>query len=103
MIVGFLVLLIAGIACLTTGLLVWKKEKITMIHSYHYPFVKAEDQKAYTTGIGKGVCWIGAGCILVGLMNLITGSGYGWFLFALGFTVGWILIVLTQRRYNGGL
>jgi len=103
MIVTFLVLLIAGIACLTTGLLVWKKERITLIHSYHYPFVKDEDKKAYTAGIGKAVYLMGVGCILAGFVNLITGSEYGWLLFAIGFLGGWILILLTQHKYNRGI
>lgn len=103
MIVTFLVLLVAGIACLTTGLLVWKKEKITLIHSYHYSFVKAEDQKAYTAGIGKGVCLIGAGSLLGGFLTLLTNSEAGWLLFGVGFLWAWVLILLTQRKYNRGL
>lgn len=103
MIVGFLILLVAGIACLVTGWLVWKKEKITLIHAYHYPFVKEENKKAYTAGIGKGVCIIGAGSVLAAAVNLATGSGFGWYLFALGFVAGWVMILWAQRKYNGGL
>lgn len=42
------VLLAAGILFLILGWLIWKKEKITLLHDYHYAKVKPEDRKAYT-------------------------------------------------------
>lgn len=44
-----------GLLFLIIGLLIWKKQKITFIHSYHYPNVTKENQKAYTKKMGRAL------------------------------------------------
>ena len=36
MLIELIILLIIGIAFLVIGWLIWKKEKITLIHEYHW-------------------------------------------------------------------
>ena len=33
------------------GCLMWKKEKITLLHSYHYDKVSPSDKKVYQVGV----------------------------------------------------
>ncbi len=91
-----------GLLCVGMGLLIWKKEKITLIHSYHYTKVREEDKKAYTSLLGKGLLIIGIGCILTGIINYWTNTDYGWFVFALSFIIGFWLMGKAQKKFNGG-
>lgn len=89
-----------GMIFLIIGLLIWKKEKITLIHDYHYTKVKDKDKKAYTAMMGKGICLMGIGIIFTAIINCF--SNYGWYAFGVGFIGGFILIIIAQKRYNGG-
>jgi hypothetical protein len=100
MVLELILFLAVGIFILSCGILIWKKEKITLIHSYHYIKVKDENKKAYTTILGKGICLIGSGCVLAGAINFATKSGYGWILFTVCFLAGLILVVKAQTKYN---
>ena len=100
MIVELIIFLVAGIFILACGILIWKKEKISLIHSYHYTKVKDKDKKAYTTIMGKGICLIGIGCILSGVINFITKNSYGWIMFTFCFLAGLILVFRAQYKYN---
>lgn len=91
-----------GLLCVSLGLMLWKKQKISLIHSYHYTKVKQNDIKAYTTLMGKGVVMIGVGCILTGIIDYFTHTAYGWFGFSLFFIIGFIFIGKAQRKFNGG-
>lgn len=94
---------ILGVIFIWMGFLIWKKEKITLIHSYHYTKVKEEDKKAYTQQMGKGVIIIGIGMILTGGIDYVTETAYGWIFFILCFIIGFVFIIRAQKKYNGGL
>ena len=49
---GILFTLIGAILVII-GLILWKKQKISLIHDYHYTKVKTEDIKPYTEAMGK--------------------------------------------------
>ena len=100
MIVEFIILLAIGIAFLVIGWLVWKKEKITLIHSYHYDKVSNTDKSAYTALVGKGTLIIGIGIIITGIIDLITQTGWGWIIFGASFIVGLGFMILAGIRYN---
>ncbi len=99
-----LIFLVAiGGLLISLGYLIWKKEKINLIHSYHYTRVANSDKSAYTEKMGKGIILIGIGCALTGLICFITNTFYGWFLFVLFFVWGFVIIGKAQKKYNGGL
>lgn len=100
MIIEFVLLLAIGIAFLVIGWLVWKKEKITLIHSYHYDKVSDTDKGAYTALVGKGTWIIGTGIIITGIVDLITQTGWGWIVFGVSFIVGLGIMILAGIRYN---
>lgn len=40
MIVVFIAELAVGLLCVVLGLVIWKKQKISLVHNYHYKNVK---------------------------------------------------------------
>ncbi len=100
MLVELFILLPVGILFVALGLLIWKKEKITLIHDYHWDRVKNEDKPAYTALIGKGVLIIGIGAILTGIIDAVTNTGWGWLAFIAGFVAGVVLFLRAQFGYN---
>lgn len=93
----------AGCLCLFIGWRIWKKEQITLIHAYHHKRVAEKDKKAYTEKTGKAVTLIGIGIILAAVTGLATGSAYSWALFVLCFVRAFAMIIIAQKKYNGGL
>lgn len=48
MIIGCIIDFAVGLFCIIIGLMVWKKQKLTLLHDYHYKHVKRADIPAYT-------------------------------------------------------
>ncbi len=100
MLAELFILLPFGVLFIVLGLLIWKKEKITLIHDYHWDRVKEEDKSAYTALIGKGVFIIGVSTVLTGIVDAVTNTGWGWLAFTAGFVVSVVLFLRAQFRYN---
>lgn len=100
----FEILFTALMGCLfiSLGFIIWTKQKITLIHSYHYKRVKKEDIKAYTKGIGIGVMVMGAGILCSGLIHYYTDFSFGWLGMIISFVIGFTLMAKAQYTYNGG-
>ena len=103
MIFGMIVFLAVGLLCLVFGFLLWKKQRISLVHDYHIGNVKEADIPAYTRRMGLGLLAIGAGCILTGVLALGLEQPLGWIAFPAGFLVGLVLILRAQKQYNGGI
>ena len=88
-----------GALLIILGLIVWKKQKISLVHDYHHRHVKKQDVGAYTRLIGIGVIVIGIG--VTEAVNLATNSGWGWIAFGFGFIAGFAFMSKAQRKYNG--
>ena len=99
MIVGVVIELAVGLLCIVLGLLLWKKQKISLLHDYHYQYVKREDIPAYTRRVGMGIVIVGAGIAAAGLLDLAL-SPLWWTPLAAGIVPGLVLIILAQRKYN---
>ena len=82
------------------GLLIWKKQKLSILHDYHYKNVKEEDVPAYTGQIGIGLSLIGAGICLTGVLDLLR-SSFWWLPMLAGFVLGIIVMHKAQKKYNG--
>ena len=82
------------------GCLMWKKEKITLLHSYHYDKVPPSDQKIFCKISGWGVIFIGIGLLVTAIIIGITDSALSFIAFALGFVVGLALLVYAGAKYN---
>ncbi len=84
------------------GYLLHKKQKIGLIHDYHYRRVKQSDIPAYTEQMGFGLYFIGAGLADTAIFSLFFDSAWVWLCFALGFGLGFVLMHKAQMKYNGG-
>ncbi len=96
-------LLIVGALFFYVGWEIWKKKKISLIHEYHHKKVKEEDKKPYTAQIGKALLSVGVGLVLTGVIDFLTNTLYGWWIFAIAFCVGVIRVIYAQMKYNHGL
>lgn len=101
MILEMIVMTGVGVLCIALGIIIWKKQKITLIHDYHYKNVKKEDVGAYTKQMGIGLILIGTGSCVTEVINLATKSEWGWIAFTIGFIAGIIFMHKAQRKYNG--
>lgn len=102
MIFGVLVEMAASAVCIILGLLLWKKQKISLLHDYHYRNVKKEDIPSYTRQMGIGLVIIGVGIFITALLELAY-SALWWIPLFSGFFLGLIVIYRAQKRYNGSL
>ena len=100
MIIGLLVESAVGMLCIVLGLLIWKKERISLIHDYHYRNVRKEDIPSYCRLIGIGLTAVGAGICITGIFDLC-GSAYWWIPMLIGMIAGLIIMDRAQKRYNG--
>lgn len=82
------------------GWLIWKKEKITLLHSYHYDKVSPTNKKLFCKISGWGVLLIGIGLLVTAIMIGITDSALSFIAFALGFVVGLVLLIYAGVKYN---
>lgn len=101
-IIGCIVEFAAGSACAVLGLLIWRKQRVSLLHDYHYKNVKAEDLPAFCRSVGIGLAIIGAGICITGLLDL-SGSSFWWAPMLSGFVIGMVMIIRTIRRYNGSI
>ena len=103
MIFGMIIFLAVGLLCLVFGLLLWKKQKLSLVHDYHTRKIREEDVPAYSRLLGFGLLAIGAGCVLTGVLALGLERPLGWIAFPAGFLTGLALILRAQKKYNGGI
>lgn len=82
------------------GCLMWKKEKITLLHSYHYDKVPQSDKKIFCKISGWGVISIGIGLLITAIIIGITDSALSFIAFAIGFVVGLALLIYAGAKYN---
>ncbi len=101
MLFGVIVEAAVGALCIIFGLLVWKKQKFSLLHDYHYKNVKKEDLSAYTRMMGIGLILIGAGICLTGIISLFTQSAVNLTALAAGLISGIIIMGKAQKKYNG--
>ena len=102
MILGMIIETVVGLLLAAMGFLIWKKQKVSLLHDYHYKNVKEEDLPAYTKEMGLGLIVMGLGIILTGVLDLLE-SSFWWAAMAAGFVIGLILIIHAQKKYNGSM
>ncbi len=100
MLAGLIVCLSAGIPCIALGLIVWKKQNISLVHEYHRTRVRKEDVAAYTRLIGLGLLVIGIGACLTGLTCFLLNTLKGWAFFGLSLMAGIMLFIRAQKKYQ---
>ena len=90
-----------GILFIVFGLLLAIKQKINLIHNYHHKNVKEQDIKAYTKLWGIALIIWGICICLVGIINLISHTEFGWIAFGFGMLTCILIGNKAQKKYNG--
>ena len=91
-----------GTVCAVLGLLLWKKEKIGLLHDYHYAAVTEENKKDFCRLSGQGVLCIGIGLLVTAVLLAVTGRAASFLAFAAGFAAGLGLLIYAGKKYNIG-
>lgn len=100
MIFGAIIFFAVGSVCIILGFLIWKKQKLSLLHDYHYQNVKKEDIPAYTGQMGAGMIVLGAGIAAAGIFELAS-SSFWWIPLSAGIVIGLIVMYRAQKKYNG--
>ena len=98
--IGSIIIGLISTVFIILGCLIWKKEKITLLHDYHYDKVSAEDRQPFCAISGIGILVIGIGLLVTSIIIGITDSPWSFIAFAIGFFVGMIMLVYAGIRYN---
>ena len=98
--IGAVFLGIIGIIFIIMGWLIWKKEKISFFHGYHYDKVSDEDKRAFCTVSGWGIMIIGIGIFATAVIIGITDAAWSFIIFAGGFAAGLALLIYAGSKYN---
>lgn len=98
----FILMIFLAMMFLILGLLIWKKEKIGLLHSYHYSKVLEEDKKSYTEEMGKSLIIIAIGLFLTGTVEFFSKTKNGWIFFVVSLLLGFVKMSRAQYKYNKG-
>ena len=98
--VGSIIIGLVGAVCVIFGYLIWKKEKITLLHDYHYDKVSEKDKKAFCRLSGLGILSVGAGLLITAVILGITDSLWSFIAFVIGFVAGLALLIYAGSKYN---
>ena len=100
MIAGVVAISIVSILLLVIGWLLWKKEKISLLHDYHYDKVSPENKKAFCILSGLGLICMGIGLGITAVILGITNSLLSFIPSAFGFAIGLLLLIYAGKKYN---
>ncbi len=94
---------VVGVIIIYMGLIMWKKEKIDLMHDYHYKQVAKEDIASYTKAQGINLMTIGIGTLAMGVLIYFDFILIGIVVFFILFINATIIFVKTQKKYNGNI
>ena len=97
---GTIIVCLIGIVFIVLGYLLWKKEKISLLHDYHYDKVSEENKKSFCTISGIGIILIGMGLLITGVIIGITDSVWSFIAFAISFCTGLAMLIYAGIKYN---
>ena len=90
----------AGVIFAVMGWLLWKKEKLSLMHNYHVDKVSAENRPAFCKLSGIGLIVIGVGLLITAVILGITDSAYSFLFFAACYVAGLTMLITAGTKYN---
>lgn len=96
--VGFLIIIM--------GIIIWKKQKISLIHLNYKIDIKKEDASDYAESIGKAYIILGSSLLLFIILGLTDNDicyNIGLILWMLGFILSIVKLIKTQKKYKIGI
>lgn len=97
---GEIIVVGVGVVFIILGYLLWKREKINILHSYHYRNVSLDNKKVFCKMTGQGLILIGSGLLITGIIISKTHSMYSFIAFAVGLIAGITLLINAGLKYN---
>ena len=97
---GAVMIAILGVVFCTVGYLIGAKQKISLLHEYHYAKAPQEDRKAFCALSGWGAVSIGVGLLITAVILGMTDSAWSFLAFAAGFAAGLALLIHAGKKYN---
>ena len=91
---------LVAILFIVLGIMIWKKERIELLHEYHMKRVPPKDKAPFCTLSGIGILIIGISLLLTAIILWITDSALSFILFAIGFAVGLTMLIMAGLKYN---
>jgi len=95
----FIVFFLVGILFFVLGMLIWKKQKINLIHDYHLYDIK--DYKGYGDEMGKALCVLGGFIAINGAIGAFVPIGVTLTIFFVGFIIIFVTMYFIQKKYSG--
>ena len=95
-----IIIFLLGTVFVILGYILWKKEKISLLHSYHYDKVSEENKKPFCTLSGIGVVIIGISLLVTAVFLYLTNSEWSFISFGVGFCAGLAMLILAGMKYN---
>lgn len=90
----------AGVIIVVLGWLIWKKEKLSLMHDYHVDKVSVENRPAFCKLSGTGLIVMGTGLLITAVILGITDSAYSFLCFAVCFAAGLAMLIIAGAKYN---
>lgn len=89
-----------GVIFAVMGWLLWKKEKLSLMHNYHVDKVSAENRPAFCKLSGIGLIVIGVGLLITAVILGITDSAYSFLFFAACYVACLTMLITAGTKYN---
>lgn len=99
-IMGVIITSGAGVIIAVMGWLIWKKEKLSLMHDYHVNKVSVENKSAFCRLSGIGLVAIGIGLLISSVILFVTDSTYSFLCFAVCFVAGLVMLITAGAKYN---
>ena len=97
MLVGSIICIVIGLICLICGYLIWKKQKLSLIHEYHWKNVRKEDIPAYARRVGLGLVIFGCGGLITGVAMPFSDTAIVWAPLFVGSIIGVIMLISSEK------
>lgn len=101
------VLMLISVLIIVLGLIIWKKQKVSLIRGYNSnKNIKKEDVRGYTESIGKAYILIGIATLTTIMHRLTDNDIYDFIIFIVwiaGTVISIVKIIKTQKKYGTGI
>lgn len=100
------IIILMGFLFSVIGLIIWKRQKITLINGYNNRNVKKEDVKEYTESIGKSYVIMGSAMMILGVLGMTNNENYkviGTIVYMIGLIISIVKFAKTQKKYKTGI
>ena len=96
LLLGSIICIVVGMVCVVLGWIIWKKQKVSLIHEYHWKKLNKEKIPAYTKRVGIGMLILGTGVTITGIGLLFSESALVWAPLTVGIIAGIIVLISSE-------